>query len=505
MYSIVNRLGYWGNVSLYYMLFAFLVFAFNLFSNRNPIPLHAFFNNLATIFISAPLAALFAGFDAVGFAWITITGAVVSVLVSTLMYHISRLADPSSIMERGLPAWMEIAFTFFGFSSYPVMLLTTLRISASVPVLVVLLIFSVPVGITCATSFGRVVEMLIQHIGRWRDQEMIPALYTSELLKLVSILNEVFVQLRDSFSTLGTMGGEIKNSSEDLSSVSEQMNASLEEVSSTIQQISKGAQEQSSSITDIARSIDQLNNLTTSISSQVKMASVSSRRTTNTAKQGMNLSKSETMIAKEIFEHTKFIEEKMNELRDQATEIKKILVIIAGISEQTDLLALNAAIEAARVGEQGRGFAVVADEIRNLANETQRSSSIVETLISEINRTIQELNTMLSSERDKMTESKELAVQAEEQFVGIVKAVDLVTDMISRINDAAVDQANHTKTLVKQVEQIAQVAADTAAATEEVSASVEEQTASMEEFTSTAQVLASFAAKLNDLLANIKK
>ena len=175
------------------------------------------------------------------------------------------------------------------------------------------------------------------------------------------------------------------------------------------------------------------------------MANVSSRRTTDSAKQGMELSKKEAKISRDIFEQTTFIEDKMNELRDQASEIKKILDIIAGITEQTDLLALNAAIEAARVGVQGKGFAVVAAEIRNLATETQRSSAVVESLISEITKTVLELSSLLTSERRKMTESNELAAQAELQFTGIVKAVDLVTDMVTRINQAATDQAENKK------------------------------------------------------------
>ena len=219
----------------------------------------------------------------------------------------------------------------------------------------------------------------------------------------------------------------------------------------------------------------------------------------------MTLSQKEAKISKDIFEQTRFISEKMNELRDQAIEIQKILDIIAGITEQTDLLALNAAIEAARVGEQGRGFAVVAGEIRTLANETQRSSAVVENLIAEINRTIQELSSLLNSEREKISESNKLAADTEAQFTGIVKAVELGTDMILRISQAASNQAANTKDLVNQVEQIAQVASETAASTEEVSASVEEQTASMEEFTSTAQVLSAFAKKLDELLTKIKK
>ena len=130
--------------------------------------------------------------------------------------------------------------------------------------------------------------------------------------------------------------------------------------------------------------------------------------TLNTTAQEIKNLVANIQQASEVESHTA---ERLQQLSQDASQVKNVLTVISDIADQTNLLALNAAIEAARAGEHGRGFAVVADEVRSLAERTQKS-------LTEINATINIIVQSIVDSSDQMSKNykfiEQMACNSEE-------------------------------------------------------------------------------------------
>ncbi|MDP2147861.1 MAG: methyl-accepting chemotaxis protein, partial [Pseudomonas sp.] len=131
-------------------------------------------------------------------------------------------------------------------------------------------------------------------------------------------------------------------------------------------------------------------------------------------------------------------------LAEESRDIGKVLDVIRGLADQTNLLALNAAIEAARAGEAGRGFAVVADEVRALAHRTQQSTSEIERMIGSIQAGTEQAV-------DSMRNSTERA----ESTLNIAKGAGMSLDTI---NSAIIEINERNLVIASAAEEQAQVA-----------------------------------------------
>jgi methyl-accepting chemotaxis protein len=161
-------------------------------------------------------------------------------------------------------------------------------------------------------------------------------------------------------------------------------------------------------------------------------------------------------------------------MADKSKSIYNIVGVIDAISQQTNLLALNASIEAAAAGEAGRGFAIVADEVRKLADETNRATEGIRSLIDDlsmgINETVESADTgekimtkgiddvdKLIIELNQITELIEVIVQktaelfmgAQQQTVSVQNITD-VFDTVITATDQNSQNANKLLEIIKE-------------------------------------------------------
>lgn len=137
--------------------------------------------------------------------------------------------------------------------------------------------------------------------------------------------------------------------------------------------------------------------------------------------------------------------------------------MIRDIAEQTNLLALNAAIEAARAGENGRGFAVVADEVRQLAQRTQQATGEIQQLIGALQQQTEAIVTAMDSKRQLSEQSVEQIEGAGATLGRILAAIDLISDMATRIAGASEEQSSVVREVSEQIELISEGARRTVA------------------------------------------
>lgn len=109
-------------------------------------------------------------------------------------------------------------------------------------------------------------------------------------------------------------------------------------------------------------------------------------------------------------------DEVFSSLQEQILEISKIAEQMTSIAASTTMLALNASIEAARAGQMGAGFAVVATKVQELAEDSNKCSAQVVTVVQNMQQRIEATSLQLSDSTVAIDNSLEALDSYQQDF-----------------------------------------------------------------------------------------
>jgi len=248
--------------------------------------------------------------------------------------------------------------------------------------------------------------------------------------RLLAAMAKMQDKLRDTLQRIAGSATQLASAAEELNAVTDESARGLTQQNNEIEQAATAVNEMTSAVEEVARN--------------AVSTSEASRNATTSAGDGRDLVQETVSAIERMSGDVQATATLIGDLANESRDIGKVLDVIRGLADQTNLLALNAAIEAARAGEAGRGFAVVADEVRALAHRTQQSTS-------EIERMIGSIQAGTEHAVDSMRNSTERA----ESTLNIAKGAGLSLDTI---NTAIVEINERNLVIASAAEEQAQVA-----------------------------------------------
>ncbi|WP_068784660.1 methyl-accepting chemotaxis protein [Paenibacillus phocaensis] len=270
---------------------------------------------------------------------------------------------------------------------------------------------------------------------------------------------------------------DVLDTATELSQASNKTALSAKEIAVATEEIANGA-------TSLANEAERGNELTENISRQMERVIQTNKEMETSARQVEKSSQQGTEYLNGLMEKTNVTVEMINALTAKVDSLKastgsvlKVLDVMQNITQQTNILSLNATIEAARAGAAGRGFMVVADEIRQLADQSRQSITMVgeitDTIQKEMNETVKtlsEASPIFQEQIASVQETNQIFVSVQQQMEGFVRHLDSVT--------ASIDQLNESQSVLSEaMSNVSAVAQQSSATSEEVaSLSSEQQT-----------------------------
>lgn len=204
-------------------------------------------------------------------------------------------------------------------------------------------------------------------------------------------------------------------------------------LSKTVEQQERMALQQAAAVNQTTTTMNELGHSSQQSAKQAESAADTAKKVLNLAQMGKNVVHHTLTDMANLKDKVGKIAEQIMRLSEQTTLISNITIAVTNLANQTNLLALNASIEAVHSGDQGKGFGVVAQEIRKLADQSKQYSQEINSLIDEIQSSIN--STVIATNEGKNTvyQGVKNAELTADTFTHVTQEINSIVQMSQEI------------------------------------------------------------------------
>ena len=310
--------------------------------------------------------------------------------------------------------------------------------------------------------------------------------------ELTSNMNETAASVNEMTSNIQSIKQRIINQS---ASVTE-THATMEQITQNINKLDKNVVRQSENVSDSSAAIEEMvANIKSVTNTLIKNNEnvVHLKNASQTGKDSVN------KVANDI-----------KEISKESEGLMEINSVMENIAAQTNLLSMNAAIEAAHAGDSGKGFAVVANEIRKLAENSQRQSNTIKSVLKKIKSNIDKITVSTSDVLTKFDyiddsvkvvaeQEHNIRTSMEEQEVGsqqILQGVSVVTVITKDIEAGSSEMLEGSSEVIREAENLEK-------ATQEIKSGINEMATGADQINIAVHEVNEISIKTKDIITAV--